>query len=126
MAAVTRFEDLECWRKARELTAAVFECCSVPAMKRQFVLRDQLTRAAISVGANIAEGFGRKSDADFARFLDMARGSATEVQSLLYTMQDFRLLDDEGFKSLYTLADSCIALIAGMTRYLRGKKQTGS
>lgn len=70
--------------------------------------------------SNIAEGFGRQNSArDFAHFLDIARGSALEVQSLLYVTLDAGYITDDQFHHLYHLADENIALIIGFTAYLR-------
>jgi len=69
--------------------------------------------------SNVAEGFGRKSDKDFARFLDMAKGSVVEVQSLLYVALDVRYIDEQGFQRLNQLADETASLIGGLTSYLR-------
>ncbi|MBX3473120.1 MAG: four helix bundle protein [Planctomycetes bacterium] len=127
MAAFTRFEDIQAWQKARDLARELFVTCNQPAFRRQFTIKDQLIRAGISIGANIAEGFGRKTDADFARFLDVSRGSATEIQSLLYNVLDFKLIDQARFDQLYGLARDVLALAAGLTTYLRrGKGAAGS
>jgi len=119
MATLRRFEDLKAWKKARELVREVYGLCAEGALKRDFGLRDQLCRAAVSSMSNIAEGFGRKSDKDFAHFLDMARGSAVEVQSLLYVALDVLYIGEEEFQRLNRLADETAALIGGLTSYLR-------
>lgn len=122
MAGFKRFEEIDAWKKGRAMCRELFATCSEPALARQFVIRDQLLRAGLSVPSNIAEGFGRNSHADFARFLDIARGSACEVQSILYSMLDFNLIDQARFDELYKLANEAIALTAGLTTYLRGSK----
>jgi four helix bundle protein len=68
---------------------------------------------------NIAEGFGRKSSKDFAHFLDIARGSALEVQSLLYVARDLGYIQSSEFEKIYQIAEDTISLIAGFTSYLR-------
>lgn len=75
-------EDIHAWQKARELVREVHKTCHDGKLKRDFGLQDQLRRAAVSSMSNIAEGFARKSDREFAHFLDIAKDSATEVQSL--------------------------------------------
>jgi four helix bundle protein len=84
MAAFRRFEDILAWQKARETTRLVYQETTKGDFSRDYDLRSQIRRAAISVMANIAEGFGRHSDKEFANFLNIAHGSATEVQSHLY------------------------------------------
>jgi four helix bundle protein len=70
---------------------------------------------------NVAEGFGRNSSKDFAHFLDVARGSTLEVQSLLYVARDLNYIDSIEFKKLYKMAEETISLIAGFTSYLRNQ-----
>jgi len=83
MAKIERVEDIEAWQMARELVADIYKCSRDGSFRRDPSLRDQLRRAAISVPANVAEGFGRKTNKDFANFLYIAKGSATEVISPL-------------------------------------------
>ena len=83
-----RFEDLLIWQKARDLTRLVYDLTKVDAFSRDFGLRDQIRKAAISVMSNIAEGFERDSDAQFAHFLTIAKGSCGEVRSQLYVALD--------------------------------------
>src|SRR5688572_12776922 len=82
MATIQRFEDIRAWQAARKLTAAAYKCSREGAFARDFGLRDQFTRASVSVMNNIAEGFGRRSSREFARFLQIAKGSAVELQSM--------------------------------------------
>jgi len=72
---------------------------------------------------NIAEGFGRKTDGDFAHFLDVARGSALEVESLLYVARDLEYIQETEFDKIYKLSEETVSLISGLTAYLR--KQPG-
>ena len=69
MAVITRFEDIEAWKKARELTNEVYRVTNEGAFAKDFGLRDQIRRAAVSVMSNIAEGFERRGDKEFSRFL---------------------------------------------------------
>jgi four helix bundle protein len=121
MATIRRIEDIQAWRKARELVREIYRTCAEGALKRDFGLRDQICRAAVSSMSNVAEGFGRKSDKDFARFLDMARGSVVEVQSLLYVALDVHYIDEREFQRLNGLADETASLVGGLTSYLRGR-----
>jgi four helix bundle protein len=93
---IERFEDLECWRDSRELVNLVFDVCDQGRLMRDFDLRSQLRRAALSTMNNIAEGFGgRKSQAGFARFLDYSQGSCCEVRSITYVLEDRKYVDIE-------------------------------
>jgi four helix bundle protein len=105
--------------KARELVREIYEICAEGPLKKDFGLKDQLCRAAVSSMSNVAEGFGRKSDKDFAHFLDMAKGSVVEVQSLLYVALDVHYIDQQQFERLNRLADDTASLVGGLTSYLR-------
>jgi len=119
MATIRHIEDIQAWRKARELVREIYKTCAEGALKKDFGLTDQLRRAAVSSMSNVAEGFGRKSDKDFARFLDMAKGSVVEVQSLLYVALDVHYIDEQEFQRLNQLADETAPLVGGLTSYLR-------
>jgi four helix bundle protein len=84
MAAIKRFEEIKAWQKARVMVREVYKACAAGTLSKDYGLKDQICRAAVSSMSNIAEGFGRNSNKDFAHFLDIARGSAMETQSLLY------------------------------------------
>jgi four helix bundle protein len=120
MAGFKRFEEINAWQSARELVRGVYQTCAAGRLARDLGLKDQLRRAAVSIMSNIAEGFARKTDRDFAHFLDMARGSCAEVQSLLYVALDVDHLSQEQFDDLYKSAAATAALIGRLTSYLRG------
>src|SRR5213078_231745 len=92
MASIKRFEEILAWQRAKELVREVYLACHRGQFSRDFGLRDQICRAAVSSMSNVAEGFGRKSSKDFAHFLDVARGSGLEVQSLLYVARDLNYI----------------------------------
>ena len=81
MAKISRFEDIEAWKKARELTKKIYEITTQGNLARDYALKDQLRRAAISIMANIAEGFEREGNKEFKQFLSMAKGSVGEVKA---------------------------------------------
>lgn len=83
MASLTRFEDIAAWQKARLLTRRIYEVTGKGAFSRDFELRNQIRRAAISSMSNIAEGFERDGNNEFRQFLAIAKGSAGEVKSQL-------------------------------------------
>ena len=119
MATLRRFEDLEAWQRARELTRDICRCSKSGAFARDFGLKDQIRRAAVSVMSNIAEGFERGGTAEFAQFLAVSKGSAGEVESQLYVALDREYISEEQFLSLKQKAASTKRLIAGLMRYLR-------
>jgi len=119
MAAITKFEDIQGWQEARKLTQQVYALTQVGKISKDFGLRDQLQRAAVSSMTNVAEGFDCDSNTEFARFLGIARRSAVEVQSLLYTAFDVGYIDQTTFDQLYEQARLTKALIGGFRKYLR-------
>src|SRR4030095_5956818 len=88
MATFKKFEEIECWKRARELTRRVYEITNRPAFARDFGLKDQIRRASVSVMSNIAEGYDRSGTAEFVHFLATAKGSAAEVRCQLYVAAD--------------------------------------
>ncbi len=85
---ITRFEDIESWQMARELTRLVYNIVKSQKFSKDFGLKDQICRASVSVMSNIAEGFNSGSRAEFARFLAYAQRSCSEIQSQLYVALD--------------------------------------
>src|SRR5579884_1396517 len=86
------FKDLKVWEKAHGMTVAVYSASRGFPKEEIYGLTSQLRRAAVSVSANIAEGCGRRSDGEFLRFLQIARGSASEVEYHLLLARDLKLL----------------------------------
>jgi len=119
MGTIKRFEDIKAWQRARELCQVVYQTSSTGGFAKDFGLRDQFKRAAVSVMSNIAEGFARKGDRDFARFLDISRGSSVEVQSILYVAMDAGYIKKEEFEKLYGIAEEIVSMISGLSSYLR-------
>ena len=86
------FKELKVWRKAYDLSLAVYEASRSFPREEMYGLTSQLRRAAVSIGANIAEGCGRRSDGELVRFLQIARGSASEVEHHLLLARDLKFL----------------------------------
>ena len=121
---INRFEDLECWQSARELVNLVYRVCSVSELKKNFGLSDQIKRAGISIMANIAEGFSRKSNKEFIQFLFISKASAAELQSHLYIAADQGLIDNASFENLYQHADKVQRQTSNLIKYLNSTIQT--
>ena len=119
MALIKRFEDILAWQEARKMVNAIYQITREGAFSKDFGLRDQIQRAAVSVMANIAEGFDCESHVEFARFLGIARRSAVEVQSLLYAALDIGYISEDSFKNLYTQAEKTKALTGGLKKSLK-------
>ena len=115
---ITRFEDIQAWQLARELTRHVYAQTTASPFAKNFGLKDQIQRAAGSIMHNIAEGYDAESNAEFIRFLRYAKRSCSEVQSQLYVARDNDYLTREEFDSLYELTRRTRAAIRGFINYL--------
>ena len=114
---IERFEDLESWKAARELTRKVYSITKKEKFSKDFGLKDQIQRASVSIMANIAEGFDSRSDKSFINFLNYAYRSATEVQSLLYVASDQKYISETEFDTKYSEVKKIHGLIGGLIKY---------
>ena len=119
IVAIQRFEEIQAWQEARALASMVYDALERPPFKKDLSLGDQLRRAAISVMANIAEGFGSQSNKEFIRFLYIALRSCSELQSHLYLGLDRESVDKEQFDKLFHQSDLVRHLILGFIKYLK-------
>lgn len=115
---IRRFEDLECWQLARELTRKVCTISGKGLFAKDFELRGQIRDAAGSSMHNCAEGFDAGTNPEFARFLRIAQRSSTEVKSQLYAALDQQYITQSEFDELYALASGVHKAIGGLIRYL--------
>ncbi|MEM7333101.1 MAG: four helix bundle protein, partial [Chloroflexota bacterium] len=115
------FEEIRAWQQARILTKEIYSLSDGENFNKDFGLRDQIRRASVSIMANIAEGFDCDSQKEFARFLEIARRSAVEVQSLLYVALDVGYIEQKTFNKYYENARSTKALIGGFRHSLLKK-----
>ena len=112
------FKNLKVWVKAHQLTLSVYECTRKFPREEIFGLTSQIRRAAASVGANIAEGCGRRSDPEMKRFVQIARGSANEVEYHLMLARDLQFLTVEEFKDLKAKTLEIQRMLAALTQRL--------
>ncbi|MFN0279954.1 MAG: four helix bundle protein [Pyrinomonadaceae bacterium] len=113
MAGFRKFEDILAWQKSRQAVKQIYKETVKGDFSKDYDLRGQIRRASISIMANIAEGFGRNSDKEFANFLNIAHGSAYEVQSHLYIALDLNYITQQTFDEIYTtLEEVCRMLYA--------------
>jgi len=113
-----RFEYLEVWRRSKDLTVSIYHLTAEGVFVRDFGLRDQIRRAAISTMSNIAEGFDRYSVAEFQRFLSIARASAAEVRSQLHLARELEYAGEAECARLisaYTELNRMIAALRATT-----------
>jgi len=126
MSKVNCFEDLTCWQEARKIVKDIYKVCSINEFRKDFGLADQVKRAAVSIMANISEGFSRRGNKEFIQFLFIAMSSAAEVQSHLYVALDQKYIDQKKFNEIYEQTKKTAMIISGLIKYLRTRqtKQT--
>jgi len=116
MNKVDKFEDLRIWQEARELVKDIyldFKDCSDWGFKKQ------IQDAGVSIMNNIAEGFERKSNKEFSRFLDISKASAGEVRSMYYSAEDLKYVDFETAQNRRNTAKHISGGISGLMNYLK-------
>lgn len=119
MKKFNSFEEIVAWQKARELNREIYLLTeNESSFTRDFDLKRQIRRAAVSVSSNIAEGFERNSDKEFAYFLYVAKASAGEVRSQLYLAFDLDYLSEVDFRVILQKITDVSRLIAGLIKFL--------
>ena len=113
MAKFETLEDIVAWQKSRILVNDIyqtFKSC------RDYSFRDQIQRAAVSVMNNIAEGYERKGNREFTRFLYIAKGSCGETRSMLYLTLDLKYISEKEFKNLYNQSVEISKMLSGLIK----------
>jgi four helix bundle protein len=124
MPTITRFEEIEAWQTVRELTKLIYVFTEEGKFARDFGLKDQIRRAAVSVTSNISEGFESQTQAQFIRYLGMAKASAGEVRSQLYVSRDLEYITEEQFVSAFSVAEKASRQTARFISYLEAHPQS--
>lgn len=119
---ILRFEDLEVWQRARELTKSVYQLTARSEFSKDYGLRDQMRRASVSIMANIAEGFSRRGDKEFGQYLFIAKGSASELQSHAYVALDRGYVDRADFEGLYENLDHIARMLSKLIKHLSARR----
>jgi four helix bundle protein len=114
------FKKLEVWQKAREPTVATIRASDEMSGSAASIVRGQLVRAVMSVPANIAEGSAKRSDREFARFIRIALGSATESENHLIIANDLDLIGASDFESLTSQVEKVRKMLTGLEKRLTG------
>lgn len=125
MSEIKRFEDLDTWQRARELTRLIYEISSSSNFAKDFGLRDQIRRSAVSILSNISEGFERGGNKEFLMFLSYAKGSCGELRSHMYVALDQEYINDEVFVSITDKTIELSKMIAGFMKYLQNSPFKG-
>ena len=124
MGTVERFEDLRVWRQGIELVKQIYRVTRQDQLGRDFGLRDQLRRAAVSVPANIAEGFERRSRKEYLQFLNISKGAVSEVRSLLRLALEVGYLDEANYQTLHDQATQSSRMLATQIRVIGEKGES--
>ncbi|MEK6526186.1 MAG: four helix bundle protein [Nitrospirota bacterium] len=122
---VKRFEDLVAWQKARKLTREIYRVTAVGASAKDFGLKDQARRAAVSIMSNIAEGFERGGRSEFHQFLSIAKASCAELRSQLYVSLDAHHLAQGTFTQLLAQAEEVARIIGGLRFAVQKQRDKG-
>ena len=124
MATAERFEDLDVWQNARKLANVVYDLSDQGAFARDYGLKDQIRRAAVSVMSNIAEGFESRTRALFSDYLGRAKGSAGEVRAQLYLALDRNYITPTQFEKASTMTVTVSRQIYRLMKYLDTQPNT--
>jgi four helix bundle protein len=123
---IDRFENIESWKRSRELVNLVYKCTFEYPFNKDFGLRDQIQRASVSIMSNtclpigmVAEGFDSGTNKSFINFLNYSYRSASEVQSLLYVALDLNYISNKQFDIMFKDSTEIKNLIGGFIQYLK-------
>jgi len=119
MAKFNSFQEILAWQKAYEVTLTIYKLTSNGNFSKDFGLKDQIRRSTVSIMANIAEGHGRRTNSEFANFLNLSRGSVAETQSHLYVAKGLEYIDPEEFEALYHSLEEVSKMTLSLAKYLR-------
>ena len=121
MTTAKKFEDLEVWQRAKDLTNLIYKHSTDGTFSRDFGLRDQMRRAAVSIMSNIAEGFESQTQAMFIKYLAYAKGSAGELRAQLYIARDQGYITEEDFNTMFSTAEICSRQLSRFIQYLESQ-----
>jgi len=119
MSKINSFSELNVWKKSRSFTKSIYKNTNEFPSSEEYGLKSQITRAAVSIMSNIAEGFHRYSKKEFINFLVISRGSIAEVQSHLFVAFDLKYITKEQFNELYSQSEDIFKQINALIKYLR-------
>lgn len=125
MASFKRFEDIEAWKLAREISKETYKVSGIGIFARDFELKNQARASSGSMMDNISEGFGRGGKNEFVQFLTIAKGSAEELKSQLYRSFDNEYISESVFENIYAKTDTYSKMVAGLISYLNQSEIKG-
>lgn len=122
---IERFEDLEIWKEARDLSNYIYEITAVEPFVNDYKFRDQIRASSGSVMDNISEGFERGGNKEFVQFLSIAKGSCGEVRSQIHRAFDYKYVDEILYNELLMRSTDLSKHISGFMTYLKGSDLKG-
>ena len=124
MTGIHRFEDIIAWQKARLLTKSIYETTQSGFFSKDYDLKTQIRRAAVSIMSNIAEGYERGGAKEFRQFLSIAKASCAELRSQLYVAADIGYLQDHQFQNLLSQSEEVGRIIGGLRASVQSTKSS--
>lgn len=125
LGKIERFEDIDCWKEARQLVKLVYSLTNKEPFSRDWGLRDQIQRAAISITSNIAEGFESQGNREFVQFLFYAKRSSGELRAQLYAAYDLGYINEVEFGEAQELAIKVSKMLSNFISYLKSARRRG-
>lgn len=119
MATFNSFEEINAWKKAHQSVIAIYKLTNETELKRDFGLKDQMRRAAVSVTSNIAEGHDRGTKNQFVYFLNVSRGSCAELRSQLILSRDLGYINSDDCEKIKSDLIEVSKMIMGLIKYLK-------
>lgn len=117
-----RLEDIEVWKRGCRLAVDLYKATTIKDFDKDWALRDQIRRAAVSIPSNVAEGFERDSDAEFCRFVLIAKGSCGELRTQIYIAQAIGYFDKTTATTFTKECSEISSMLGGLKKYLKGEK----
>lgn len=118
---MNNFRELKVWQKSIDMSVAIYKATEAFPKMELYGITSQMRRAAVSVASNIAEGAGRSSDADFSHFLDMAKGSAFELETQLLICRQLEYLNKTQSNNLETSIIEIQKMISGLQKTIKAR-----
>jgi len=123
MATIEKFEEIEVWKVSMELSSDIYKFTNTELFSKDFGLKDQIRRSAVSIPSNISEGYERDSKNQFVYFLVIAKGSCGELRTQLKIARMLNYINEEEY---ITINDKCVSVskqLAGFISYLKNHKK---
>lgn len=114
-----KLEDIEVWQRSCDLSVRIYRISSTGELSKDWGLRDQIRRSAISIPSNIAEGYERNSNAEFKRFLLIAKGSSGELRTQLLITKKLEMINSEIIDQLISECIEVSSMIQGLVNYIK-------